>query len=226
MIARTARTVALASLAFIPSRLQAQTSTQASRFEAAVGARWNGTMDLGQSAANEVGSSGHPTPVFLTRSQLGHLTGIEGRVGTLLTRRVKVEAAVLYGFTELETHISSDTEGAAALTATERVKELVIAGEVVAYLIRLEDRRRTTPFLIGGVGYLRQLFSAQTLALTGQSYFAGGGIDVVLDRSTHTLAKAAGIRLDGRMILNSGGVALNHDRWFGPSAGASLFFRF
>jgi hypothetical protein len=225
-VIRTALGVAALAVALLGATTAGAQESAAStgRYEVAVGIRMTGARGLGGVDAKEAGAGGGPYTLFTTNTRLAALTGLEGRIGVGLWRSLQVEGAASYGTSELQTSIGGDVEGFAPVTATEPTKQLVVEAALVAHLV--PRTHRVVPFVAGGGGYVRQLFSAQTLAQTGRSYFAGGGVDVILERSTRRAAKAAGIRVDVRAVVHTGGVTTSGRRSVAPSLGTSFFFRF
>ena len=58
-------------------------------------------------------------------------------------------------------------------------------------------RTRVRPFVIGGGGYLRQLYDERTLVETGSVYYAGAGVRYWL-RGGDGQRRSIGLRGDGR----------------------------
>ena len=66
----------------------------------------------------------------------------------------------------------------------------------------------------------------QTLIETGWSSYAGGGLHYLLSNRSRGRLKSAGLRVDIRAVLLSGGVTLDHARHVLPGLAAGLFVRF
>ena len=210
-----------------PSAAFAQAADPPSpRLEVSVGALWIGDQPLGAIDATETVSGGGTTPLFSTSSALASAAGIGGRIGVRVTRSLVAEAEALYLKPQLRIAISGDTEGAAALTATETIQQLTVGGGVLWYLPARGWSARVAPFAMAGGGYLRQLHEQNTLVETGTFVQAGGGATVLLSSQPHRRLKGIGARIDVRAIRRSKGVAFDGGGRTAPAFGASAFVRF
>jgi hypothetical protein len=206
----------------VPASAQTRRATTRDRFEVSIGALWIGAADLGSTQADLRANNVAPAPfrLFTAETSAAAAPGWDARGGYWLTRSIALEGGIARITPELRTRISGDAEGAAALTATERLDQYFIDGRVVWLLDRFRIRRHTVPFVSGGLGYLRQLHEGRTLVKTGQVYQVGGGL-------RHQLASAIGwfhaigIRLDGRVYVLVDGVHLEDSaRTHGAITGA------
>ena len=205
----------------------AQATTQPpARFEMGVGALWIGEQPLGTSSATESTSAGGTTPLFNTSSTLSSAAGFSGRVGVRVTRSIVAEAEASYLKPQLRIAISGDTEGAAALTATETMQQFTIGGGVLWYLPHRGWSPRFAPFAMAGGGYLRQLHEQATLVDTGRFFQFGGGVTYLVVSQRHFLLKGVGARVDLRAIRRMQGVAFDGGGRTAPAFGASAFVRF
>jgi hypothetical protein len=198
-----------------------------------LGGRWFGRTSLGEADANATTADGGTFRLFSTQSELAPMFALEGRLGVRVSQTLQVEASVSYGTSDLRTDVTLDVEGAADTTVSESVRQIALEGSIVAELSRWRMGDRTTPFVSGGAGYLRQLHERGTLAETGVIYHGGGGINILLRRprppapgTRGPLAKSIGVRADVGAVLRTGGVALTDGIHVSPAAGSSLFFRF
>jgi hypothetical protein len=180
------------------------------RIELSGGGGLFGGGDLGARDANlrANGTSPQPYRLFATTSTLAAAPIIEGRVAVALTGRLGAEARFGYSQPELRTSVTSDAEGAPALTVVERIDQYAIDGGVV---VRIDEWRVAglTPFLTAGVGYLRQLHTGQTLVEEGHSYHLGGGMRRSLFVRSGRVVSTAGIRADVRVDVLSSSLALD-----------------
>jgi hypothetical protein len=204
----------------------AQAADRLPRFEAALGVLWVGHQPLGSARANETTGTGATTPLFTTSTDLAGAAGIDGRVGVRLTRSLVAEAEASYLKPQLRIAISGDTEGAAAVTATETIQQVTIGGGVVWYLPNRRWSPRVAPFAMAGGGYLRQLHEQATLLETGSFYQFGGGAAFLLVSRRHFHTKGIGARVDVRAVTRARGVAFDGGSKTSPAAGASAFVRF
>ena len=217
----------LAAAVLSASTAHAQSAAAAvSRFELGIGARWVGGEALGARTATETTGAGGSSTLFSTSTELAGRGGVDGRVGVRVSRSLVAEIEGSYLKPQLRVAISGDAEGAPAVTATETIQQFTIGGNV---LWRLPGRRWSTrfaPFAIVGGGYLRQLHDQATLVETGRFYQAGGGVTALLSSRRHFHTRGIGIRADMRVLIRTGGVALDDGSMVAPAAGLSLFARF
>ena len=89
-----------------------------------------------------------------------------------------------------------------------------------------DQRRRITPFVMGGGGYLRQLDEPRTTVETGALFYGGGGARVRLSTAPSGWLSHLAVRADARVVWLRGGVTIDDDR--GPAivatGGLSLAF--
>ncbi len=206
------------------SAAHAQTAMDGGRFEIAVGVAWTGSLSLGSVAATETSPSAGFT-LFSTSTELAAAPGVEARVGVRLTPVLEVEGSSSYAQPRLQTAVSGDFENGAPVTASDALHQFTVDGAVVANITRWRIGSRATPFALAGAGYLRQLHEGGTLAVTGQTYFAGGGIKYLLASRPHGL-KGVGVRADVRALARRKGVAFDTYLHTSPVVAASLFVRF
>jgi hypothetical protein len=188
------------------------------------GVTWMGSTTIGATDATETASNGAGFRLFATRTTLAASAGVEGSLGVRLTGSIDAEFSTAYGPARLRTRISGDAEGAADVTATESLNQLLVGGSIVLHVARWRLSARAMPFLLAGAGYLRQLHEGRTLAETGRVYRVGAGLNYQFRRSP--ARRGAGVRIDGRALIRSGGVTFDGKRRVEPAVGASLFARF
>jgi hypothetical protein len=198
--------------------------------EVDAGILWSNGIDLGSTTASITANQTPATdyPLFETAADFDAAPGFEGRIGLWITRIIGVEGAFQYSRPTLETRISGDVENAPAVTASADLSRYVIDVSGVVHLTRFQIGKRGMPFVLGGVGYLRELDDAQVLAETGRLYHAGGGFKYLFASRSHGLFKGLGIRGDARLYLRDGGYELEADeplrRYF--AGGASVIVAF
>jgi hypothetical protein len=202
----------------------AQTAADRGRFEIAAGVLWSGPLSLGAAPATEVAPSGRFT-LFSTSTELTAAAGIEARVGVRLTPMIEVEGSSSYAQPRLQSAISGDAENGASLTASESLRQFTVNGAAVVNITRWRIGSRATPFALAGGGYLRELHEGNTLAVTGQTFFAGGGVKYLLVSRPHRL-KGVGVRADVRALVRRKGVAFDTALRTSAAFAASLFVRF
>ena len=225
LVSLVARAVVLFVVGCCPAAAQTS-NVHMPRFEISAGATWTGSSSFAPLAANEVTSDGTSLPLFSTQTTIDAVPGLQGRLGVRLSGRLHAEVAASYSKPSLTTVVSGDVENAAGGSASETLTQVVLEGNLLVDLAR-EDwaNGRVTPFVSGGMGYLRQLHEGQAVVETGRTVQAGGGVKIAL--STHAdSSRRVGVRADVRMIARSGGVSPDGGTHVAPSFGASLFVAF
>jgi hypothetical protein len=172
----------------------------AHRIEAAVGVGLFGGAELGSTDANLRANSLQSTPyrIFVADAQLSRARAFDVRAGYTVSRRVGVEARFGMHHPELRAALSSDAEGAAPVTAVERLdRYFVDAG--VTFAIDALRVGSLVPFAAGGGGYARQLHEGQTVVDEGRIYYVGGGAKYWLLTRARGAIKSIGIRGAARL---------------------------
>ena len=217
-------TLVVAAVVCGAAHAEAQTPG-AGRFEVSAGARWVGPIAFGTSAATETTFGGGKRTLFESSSQLDASIGGSVGVGVQLTRGLRAEVSVAYSPTGLSTRISGDVEGVADLTVKAPVTQFLVEGGLQARPARWAHGR-LSPFVTGGMGYLRQLNDGRTLVETGRAWYFGGGLYYERAATHPRRLKATGVRADLRALVLRDGVAPD-DTWRGaPAITASVFARF
>jgi len=223
---RRARGVVLSALVFIgaSTNLFAQTA-DVSRLEVSAGVRWIGPLDLASVPANETTLGGGHRALFDSTTTLDHSFGGTVTVGVRLSQLIRVEGAAVYSPTQLITRVTADTEGAPDTTITAPVTQVLVEGGVLATPPPWRTRH-VSPFITGGIGYLRQLNDGRTLVETGSSYYVGGGLYFLRTPARPGRLKATGIRADVRALVLKDGVAPDSAWRAAPAITATFFMRF
>jgi opacity protein-like surface antigen len=191
------------------------------RYEVAAGVRFVGPESLGRVDANETNPGGGDFRLFTADSTLHALVGLETRFGVRVARAIRVEATGSYGASDLDVKLNSDVEGAAGITASERVRQFTIEGAAIVEMVRWRLGERATPFVSAGAGYLRALHEDRVLVDEGALWHAGGGINLILRPGQ---SKALGVRLDARAVFQRG--IIDDEVHVAPVFGVSAFLRF
>jgi hypothetical protein len=191
--------------------------TSGGTYEVGGGVRFVGPESLGRVDANETNAGGGEFRLFSTASTIHALVGLEARVGVRVTPTLRLEATGSYGASDLNVVLDADAEGAAGITASERVTQFTLEGAAVLDLARWQFGPRGMPFLSGGVGYARALHEDRILVDEGVLWYAGGGLDLLL-------RAPLGLRLDARALFQQG--IINDGVHLSPVVAATLFVRF
>jgi hypothetical protein len=193
------------------------------------GAIWSGGYGIGDATAelrgNGTGASPPPFTLLSTDSSLQSAFGVEARVGFTVTAALALEAGVGYASPDVAVAIADDAEASpTTLDAAETLRQYIVDGAVVWQLPVLRLGSRARPFVIGGGGYLRQLYDERTLVETGQIIYAGGGVRFWL-RGGAGDGSSLGIRGDVRVNWRRQGVEFEGRTRTFPSVGVSLFWQ-
>jgi hypothetical protein len=219
--------VAAMMLALVPVTARAQTaSPPLHRLELAGGIGFLGRATLGDANADlRSGSSTDPYRLFTTSTEQMGVTALDLRAGFDFTRRYGVEAHLLFGHPELHTEISSDAEGAPAITAVERLDQYVIDGGLVVRLGAFRVKG-IQPFVTAGSGYLRQLHEGLTVIESGRLFYVGGGVRYMMFARPRGVPRAGGLRGDARLNMLTGGIEIEDRTRRQPSVSGSFFLLF
>lgn len=217
---------AFSVLASWPVPARAQAAPPGGRFEVAAGGLWVQGTSVGRADATETAPDGTRFRLFASRGSLGPAAGLEGRVGVRLSTILRLEGSGSFAKPDLRARISSDVEGISDLTLAETMSQWTIEAALVAYLARWHVGPRGVPFVSAGAGYLRQIHEGGTLAENGRTYRVGGGVDYPLTRPRSGRLKSAGLRVEVRAAIRTGGASFDDRVRIAPAAGASLFVRF
>lgn len=207
-----------------PSAVRAQTTSEP-RLALAIGPQWLGGADVGGRDAVLTRNPTGVTRLFDTQSTLTGGMGISGSLGVRLRGHWWVEAIGRYHSARLSTRVTGDVE-ARDQAAEEAVQHLVIEGGAfwMPPFWRVGDRLQF--YAGGGVGHLRQLHSTGTLAETGRSYHAGGGVMLALPQRPNGTFKASAVRVEARAAALDGGVAFDDHLHVAPAVWVALWLRF
>ena len=192
------------------------------RFEFAAGPRWTGGLSLAAGDASETTSSGSAFRLFTTSTTLASATSFDARFGVRIAPRLQAQVSGDYGTPTLRINAGNDVEGAASITATERIQQFVVRGGV-SWLLPRPRRFGFAPFLTAEAGYLRELHDAQTLVQTGRVIEIGGGATYPFKSNG---SKEVGARIDARAVLRSKGAVLDDDVHVTPALSAGVYLRF
>ncbi len=182
------------------------------RLQVSAAGLWSSAIGLGTQTATETSNQpgGGRYTLFSTKSELGAAGGVEVRAATRVRRWLAVEVGGAWGRRRLSTRVSGDVEGGTSLTATADLDQYVVDGSVRLSPARFERAGgRVVPFLLAGVGYLRQVYAQRTLVETGRVYQAGGGALIWLRAPTTGRPPRLGARGDARWALHDGGVRMS-----------------
>jgi len=212
------------------SAVPAAAQSPPGRIEIYAGPSFAGGSAAGSRTATQTENapSGPSFTFFRTDSRFDPATGVDVRLDVRLTRWLAVEGGFGYATPTLGTTIDQDAENAQSPQISERVTQYTFeAGALVLLTQAAFGRGRGLPFVVAGVGHLRQLDQGSVLAETARAYHAGAGLKYRLVSRTRGLFKGLGIRGEGRWVMREGGVDFGDDvrRGYGvASIGGFLAF--
>jgi hypothetical protein len=193
------------------------------------GALWSGGYAIGDATAelrgNGTGASPPPFTLLTMDASLQSVFGVEARVGFTVTAGLALEAGLGYASPDIGVTVADDAEAApTTLDAAETLRQYIIDGAAVWQLPGVRLGSRMSPFVIGGGGYLRQLYDERTLVETGSIIYAGGGVRFWM-RGGSGSGGSLGLRGDVRVNWRRQGVEFEERTRAYPSAGVSLFWQ-
>jgi hypothetical protein len=204
---------------------RARTLFRPRSFEIDVGGAWQGRVPLGATSAPLTGNQGPPSvDLFDVDSQIDAFPSFDARLAFRLTRAFAVEGGFRYAQPKLATRITADFEDAPDITAVNSFSQYAFELNGVLHLNALRFGR-SVPFIFGGGGYLRELYSGREIVETGQTIQAGIGIKQLLRRSSRGLIRSLGVRADARFYGRRKGVELEEDeplRTYGAASAALI----
>ncbi len=196
----------------VPAMAEAQTETRSIRppaVEVGGGIGWVGQADAGtRDALMTPNAVGEADPVRFFRASGKTRSGAVG-VGTIginVSRMFGVEGGFQYSRPILSVRVDQDVEQTPAMTAEgPSFEQYVGEGNIVFHFNNARfDDRKTVPFLLAGVGVLRQKAEDGTTE-NGTIYQAGIGFKWLSGLSSTGRASGVGMRLDARYIFRNGG---------------------
>jgi opacity protein-like surface antigen len=201
--------IAIALAAALPASAQTAAPPAAGRVEVDAGGGWLGGARVGARDANLRAATAAATAfrLFSVDSRFAAAPTFHVKAGYTFTRSLGVEGGLTLSHPELRASITNDAEAAPPITIAERIDQYSIDASLILLLRDLALGGRTVPFVSGGVGYLRQLHEGQTVVEDGHLVHAGGGVKHWLMTRDRGFISGAGLRVDGRLYLMSGGIA-------------------
>jgi hypothetical protein len=204
----------------IPAPVSAQTPPEP-RFNVSIGPDWLGSTGQGGEDAVLTRNPRGEFPLFDLETTLTGGIGASAAFGVRVTNTLSVEGTLRYHSARLESEVTGDVEGADG-TATEAVQQLDILGGAL-WMPTAWRFGALRFYAAGGGGYLRQLHASHTLAESGQSYYAGGGLLVLFPRREGGAFTSTGLRVDVRAAMSAGGVAFDDRVHVAPALWAAFY---
>ncbi|HJO38723.1 MAG: hypothetical protein QGG24_10400 [Vicinamibacterales bacterium] len=169
------------------------------------------------------GSGGGEFTLFSIESELETAIALDLRLGWRLSRIFAVEAGLGYATPNVATQVTGDVE-AGSRSFDTALSQWIIDGSVVVHLTALEAvDGRLRPFLVGGLGYLRQLDDGSVLVASGRAAHAGGGVKYALWNPADSWIQRVGVRAELRLLIRNDGFDLEDRRRTSVTGHASVF---
>jgi hypothetical protein len=222
--ARVLTGVVLVAAGVVPAAGQTmQPRSEPKPWEFAGGVTLIAPVTLDTPDASLVDPAGGPFTLFALRGETGAGFGVEAMLSTLAGGRVDAEIAGSFTRFDVRALIESDTEDVPDVTLAETLTRFGIEGAAVW---RLSESERATWFARGGIGWLRELTSDDSVAEDGLFVNVGAGVKYWLKVSPTTRSRF-GVRVEGRALFRRRGIELE-DRTFRlwPVLAGSAVFRF
>ena len=178
------------------------------------------TADLRRS-----GTSTSPFTLFRAESGIEGAPGFDARLAYALSRAFSVEVAGTFTRPELGVHISADAEGAPVTDASEDIGQFTFEVSGLWHLPGRTMGTRARPYLIGGLGYLRQLHEDRYLVETGSVAYGGGGVHYWF-RGRVRGQRAMGIRGEASVVVRNRGIEFEDNRRAYPRLSVLGFIAF
>jgi hypothetical protein len=202
---------AIALISALPATAQTRAAVPAGRLEMDAGGGWLGGAGLGSNDANLRAAAATPAPfrLFSVDTNQESAPTFHVRAAFAFTPRFGVEGGLTFGHPELRASVSNDVESAPPITVAERIDQYSIDASIIVLIRELALSQRTLPFVSGGAGYLRELHEGQTVVEQGRVFHLGGGVKHWFMARDQGFISGAGIRIDARLYLMSGGIAFD-----------------
>lgn len=226
MIRPVLRAALLGSLlACVPATASAQVFVGSAKprpgsAEISGGGFWAAGQSLPASAATLTGnpSSGGSFDLFNVDPQLEPAIGALGTLGVYITRALALEGGVQFSRPTLNVRLTDDAEDAPDVTASTTITSYVFTGSLVYHF---GGSGRTTPFIAGGAGHIRDLHSGNEVVETGTEYHGKAGI-----KSWFGRRRNLALRAEAGISIRDGGFSFDEDRRIVPAVAASLLYLF
>jgi hypothetical protein len=163
-----------------------------------------GPIGQGTSTANLIAPDGSMLTLFSTRNRLAPAFGVDVLLGRALTATFSVEAAGAWTRGELESRVSSDFEGADLTIVRTALSRFTIEG---AGAWVFQRRERFDAFVRGSAGWMRELGGERVLVDDGLVGTVGAGVKYWLRVRPSGRVKRTGVRVEGRVVVRSGGLS-------------------
>jgi hypothetical protein len=184
------------------------------------GGFWAAGQNVSSSAATLTGnpSNGASFDLFDADPELKPAIGAVGTIGVYVTRALAIEGAVQFSRPTLDVRLTNDAEDAPDVTASTTITSFVFTGSLVYHFGR---SGRTTPFIAGGAGHIRDVHTGNEVVDTGVEYHGKAGV-----KSWFGRRRNVAFRAEAGISVRDGGFSFDEDRRIVPAVAASLLYLF
>lgn len=223
---------AIATLLAVAPRLAAAQAAQPAPqpprhpVELAVGGFAFGETSFGTTTAEFIANDGSRLTVFRADSALRPGFGLELHLGIGLSPAVAIEGSGSWTRADFRTRVTDDVEGVGETVIKERLTRYAVEGAVLWTFSR---RGKTSWFVRGGAGWMRDLTGNDSLVEDGIAGSVGGGMKYLWNTAPRGGFRATGFRIEGRALAHKRGLVLGPDRErlrVTPAVAGSLVFGF
>lgn len=191
----------------VPTVAQTRAVRTSPRLEVSFGSGFLGASTVGEGDADLRARDDGTLSLFTTSSKFESSVPLEVRLGFPVTARTTFEIRAALSQPNLQTSIRDDFEGAPPLSVSERVDRYVVDGGVV-FGVGKRQLRAATPFVAGGVGWVRQLHEGLTLTEDGVNVRGSGGVVIPMLERAEGAVRRVGVRAEAGVIVLSKGVSV------------------
>jgi len=193
---------AMASPALAQSTAQAASvRPRTPRVDIAIQGAWIGPVSFGESSMDLLRPDGSPLTVFRSENRLASGLGTEVRL--------TVELSGSWMRADLESRISGDIEDAEDVTVSEALDRVTAEGSLVW---TWRTTRRTSWFVRGGAGWMREMAARGLLREDGVIVNAGAGLRYWWRERPGGALRRLGLRFEGRASIRSSGLSLGEQK--------------
>ena len=197
---------AMASPALAQSTAQAASvRPRTPRVDIAIQGAWIGPVSFGESSMDLLRPDGSPLTVFRSENRLASGLGTEVHVAFPARQRLTVELSGTWTRADLESRISGDIEDAEDVTVSEALDRVTAEGSLVW---TWRTTRRTSWFVRGGAGWMREMAARGLLREDGVIVNAGAGLRYWWRERPRGALRRLGLRFEGRASIRSSGLSL------------------
>jgi hypothetical protein len=223
-------TVGFALLLCAPAAFAQTPAAGPSRWSVSGGLSWLGRYPAGSGTAtlrrNEPGTT---TPgsftLFDVDTSIERALGVDARLAYALARAFDIEVGGAFSQPRLAASITGDEEADSIELTDQRLTQFTLTGSLVWHVMAIDLGFRARPYVIGGLGYLREIDDERAQAERGTVGHIGGGVNY-WPRGDANARHGFGLRGEARLQIRSGGFEFEDKVRVGPSVAVLGTFAF